>query len=556
MRKKLIPTTARAQARAALITILAAIFLLAPLVLSAQKSDAPAGKEADLSEKNEVKKDEEQAAEQTDEAAQEKKKQRKAGTFTIGEIIVKGESIAHIDQAATTSEVTAEDLQAHGNRTLDETLATVPGVEVVSHQKGIMRVRIRGFDQDKIAILVDGMPLADVYSTDIDISDISVKNISRIYVNRGVSSALYGASGAVGSINIVTKKPEKLFAQGEGEYGIYNNYTFNAAVGGSYKSFYGWVTASVQNSDGFRPSRALDQEERFTWMNRLVRYYVYGASLASMNVPGPLQYLTDTGKWNDTNTRKYNASGKIGYELTDRVEVGVSARFMYGTGNTNTYQNRCLGDYHIETLSWNEPIFNFVIPNQLKKGALVNRSFVWPEKYNFTVSPYLKAQYKMFTLKAQGFYYRNFIKQNGYLDNAHFYSKDASAVQSASAPYLDPFYDYHTYESYGVQVYPSFKFASWNRLSLAGMWRTDTLNAQQSAISSLKSPDIAEFYGTMPFNVGYLKASFITAAIEDEISIKKRLMITLGVSYDAQDYTVHKARDATYTYLYAGRVYR
>ena len=243
------------------------------------------------------------AEEQKENAGEDEEKQkqeRKSGVFTIGEIVVKGESIAHIDEAATTTEVTNRDLKARGNRTLDEALVSVPGVQVEAHQKGHMRVKMRGFDQDKIAILVDGVPVADVYSTDIDISDLTVKNISRIYVNRGVSSALYGASGAIGAINIVTKRPQKLFVQGGGEYGMYNSYTFDAAAGGTYKNFYGWITASVQNSDGYEPSRRLNRRTRLDWFNRLVRYYVYGADPTTMNIPGPFQYLLDTGSWNHT----------------------------------------------------------------------------------------------------------------------------------------------------------------------------------------------------------------------------------------------------------------
>lgn len=484
-------------------------------------------------------------------AAKDAKKIRpERNVFTIGEIVVKSESIAHIDQAATTTELTDKDLKARGNRTLDEAMSTVPGVLVEAHQKGIMRVKIRGFDQDKIAILQDGMPIADVYSTDIDISDISVKNISRIYVNRGVSSALYGSSGAIGAINIVSKKPEKLFAQGGAEYGMYNNYTFDAAVGGPFKNFYGWITGSMQNSDGYHPSRNLDNKTKLHWYNKLIRYYVYGVNPVDMNIPGPYDYFLDTGMWNHSSYRRYNTSGRIGYEYNDLVDVGVSARFNYGTSKTNTYQPRACGDYHIENLSWNEPIYEFSIGKQLKKAGLVNRSFYWPEKYGFTVSPYAKVKYKFFSMKVQGFYSQNYSKQEGYLDNAHIYPKDAAAVTDKDDSFYQPFYDYKTYESYGVQAYPSFRIASWNRLSLAALWRTDELYGQQQAKSWAMSQDIAILYGMSKYKVNYLKASFVTVAIEDEVSIKDRLKLTAGVSYDAQDFMIHKARFADFNYIY------
>ncbi len=469
--------------------------------------------------------------------------------FTIGEIVVKGESIAHIDQAATTTEITERDLKARGNRTLDEAMSTVPGVQVEAHQKGHMRVKIRGFDQDKIAILVDGMPVADVFSTDIDLSDISVKNISRIYVNRGVSSALYGASGAVGAINIVSKKPQKLFARGGVEYGMYNNYTIDAAVGGPFKNFYGWITASVQNSDGWRPSRHLDIGKRLAWTNRLIRYYVYGVSPADINVPGPWQYIFETGKWNHTDFRKYSTLTRFGYEYKDILDVGVSARFTYGSNRTNTYQNRCYSDYKINNLAWGDPVFHFTSGEDIKKAGLANRSFSWPEKYYITVSPYAKINYKFFSIKVQGFYSQNYAKQEGFLDNACLFPKDPAAVIPGAVNY-EPFYDYKTYESYGIQVYPSFRIASWNRLNFAILWRGDEMEGRQQAKSILLSPRIFMEQGMSKYKVNYLKAYFLTVAVEDEISIKDKLKITAGVSYDAQDFLTHKTRHEENSYIY------
>ncbi len=545
--------TTRAKARVVLGTLAAIITFALSLPLFAQKA-VPADEAADkpaVENAEEMKAGTPADVKKDDEVGEGgRRKGGKHGIFTIGEIVVRGESIAHIDEAATSTEVTQKDLKARGNRTLDEALATVPGVQVEGHTKGHQRVKMRGFDQDKIAILVDGVPVADVFSTDIDISDLTVKNISRIYVNRGVSSALYGAAGAAGAINIVSKKPDRPFLHGGGEYGMYNNYLFDVAAGGPWKNFYGWITGSVQNSDGYHPSGSLTRSKRLDWFNRLVRYYVYGANPATMNVPGPWQYLLDSGRWKHFDYRKYNASARVGYELNDRLDVGIAARFNYGSGRTNTYQNRCYGDYKINNLAWGEPVFVFILPKDLKKAALANRSFVWPEKYSFSVSPYLKFRHKIFSVKLQGFYSQTFAKQEGYLDNAHIYAKDPPAVLSKNASYYEPVYDYKTYVSYGVQVYPSVKIASWNRLTMAVLWRGDEIDARQQAKSALWSPNVYMYYGMTKYKVNYLKACFLTVAIEDEISIRDRLRITAGVSYDAQDFVTFKARSEDYRYIY------
>ncbi len=67
-----------------------------------------------------------QPAENTKKAG-EKKESSKAGKekttpFTIGEIVVKAKRIANIENATTTTIVTAEDIEAHADKDLSDTL--------------------------------------------------------------------------------------------------------------------------------------------------------------------------------------------------------------------------------------------------------------------------------------------------------------------------------------------------------------------------------------------------------------------------------------------------
>ncbi len=82
-----------------------------------------------------------------------------------------------------------------------------------------------------VALLLDGIPIADVYEANVDISKIPVMNVSEIIINRGVCSALYGTAGTVGSINVISKKPVDLYGKAGAEYGINGDYTLNMAQG-------------------------------------------------------------------------------------------------------------------------------------------------------------------------------------------------------------------------------------------------------------------------------------------------------------------------------------
>ncbi len=418
----------------------------------------------------------------------------------------------------------------------------MPGVTVERHQKGHVRAKIRGFDQDKIAILVDGIPVIDIYSTDIDLSDIPVMNISRIYVNRGVSSALYGTNGAIGSINVVTRKPTRLFAEVNGEYGQYRNGSVSFAHGAPFKKFYYWITGSFLNSGGIQPSLKLNRAEKFNWYKKFIRSYLYGFNYDQVTMPAQYDYLFDSGKWNHYDYQKYNLSTKIGYEFNKHVDAGIAALFRYGSGRTNTYENNCYSDYKLQNLWWKDPVFQVTGQADVKKAALRNRSFDWPEKYRYTVYPYITIDYDKILVRANVFVSYDYAMQEGYASNNHLYEKEAPAVLPQDSRY-SPTYDFKTYMSYGFNCYPSFRIAEWNRLNLAITWREDRFTEQQSGISYLKSwPIVTAGYGLDKYNVAYLKASFLTIAIEDEINIMERLRISLGISYDAQNFTDFKAR--------------
>jgi outer membrane cobalamin receptor len=156
-----------------------------------------------------------------------------AGVFTLGEIVVKDRAIATIEDASTTTEVTARDIERRSDRVLADSLRMVPGLQVVQHQKGNQEFELRGYAMDRVALLIDGIPITDAYGGNMDIDNIGVENLSKIIITRGASSALYGARSAVGTINMVTQKPEKLFGRVGVEYGQYNNGAINVSQGGS-----------------------------------------------------------------------------------------------------------------------------------------------------------------------------------------------------------------------------------------------------------------------------------------------------------------------------------
>jgi vitamin B12 transporter len=68
-------------------------------------------------------------------------------------------------------------------------------------------INIRGFDTERIAVLIDGVPANSPRSGDFDVSGLNLADVERIEVVYGGSDTKYNVSGALGGvINIITKK--------------------------------------------------------------------------------------------------------------------------------------------------------------------------------------------------------------------------------------------------------------------------------------------------------------------------------------------------------------
>lgn len=491
------------------------------------------------------------ATKEKDADAKEGKKATKA--FEMGEIVVKDRAIANIEDASTTTEITDADIKARGDKTLGDSLVMVPGVQVFTQSKGNTRFNLRGYDQDKVAVFVDGIPINDVYEANFDISQIPVTNVAKIVVNRGVSSALYGTNGAIGSINVVTKQPEQPFAETNIEYGQYENYTLNMAQGAPVGDAYFWITGTLMNSGGYEISQKLDKKERRKWFDKLVRYDLYGQTFAGLSstLESVNDYLNDTGKWNHTEYTKYQIAGKFGYNITDNIEAGVSASYYHNQQKSNTFRHNLFSSYYDDTNEWaNPPGHGYVTADRFGRDAFQNRAFYWPEKYDFTVAPYIKAEFDKLSVRANAFYYKQYTNLEGYGTQDHEYSMFPPSIDDDTTLSAgnDPYQSLWTEQSYGMNIYPSYKIADWNKLNFAVMIRRDSHTEAERAISPLVSPDINAVHGMNTYETKYAAADFLTIAVEDELKPVDGVQVTVGVSYDAQNFTDNKARidDTTY----------
>jgi iron complex outermembrane receptor protein len=142
------------------------------------------------------------------------------------------------------------DIAAIPASSLDEVLATVPGIEVQSRNGFGAQgdILIRGSTFTQVLVLVDGMRLNDPLTAHFNgYIPVTPAEIDRIEILRGAASAMYGADAVGGVINIVTKtfgEPENgTSLHGEMNYGAhqlvgghlgFSNRTGNWTIGSGF----------------------------------------------------------------------------------------------------------------------------------------------------------------------------------------------------------------------------------------------------------------------------------------------------------------------------------
>jgi iron complex outermembrane receptor protein len=109
---------------------------------------------------------------------------------------------------AAVSVIGADQLDLHHATTLDQALRAVPGT-FARRSRGLMdtngSISFRGFPgQRRTMVMVDGLPLNDIYSAEVNLAGIDLNTVERIEVARGPFSSLYGGNAMSGVINVVT----------------------------------------------------------------------------------------------------------------------------------------------------------------------------------------------------------------------------------------------------------------------------------------------------------------------------------------------------------------
>lgn len=126
----------------------------------------------------------------------------------LEEIVVTGtkteKSVRHSPNAVAL--ISAEEMRWNLSESLADVLRNVPGVLVTdAGQAGMKRIRIRGEDSYRVAVLVDGQEITDHRGEGIPLT-LDSSLVKQVEVIRGAGSVLYGPKALGGVVNFITLK--------------------------------------------------------------------------------------------------------------------------------------------------------------------------------------------------------------------------------------------------------------------------------------------------------------------------------------------------------------
>lgn len=169
---------------------------------------------------------------------------------------------------------------------------------------GYSYLSLRGFDQRRISILINGTPQNDAEDQQVywvDLSDIT-SSVESIQIQRGVGTGLYGTSSIGGVINIqtidYTKKNFLNVGVGRGDYNS-NRYSFEYSSGLAQNSMGFYAKFSKTTTDGYRDQSWSDHWSYFVGATKLFKNSSLKMNVYGSPIKNHLAYLGVTKDYLD-----------------------------------------------------------------------------------------------------------------------------------------------------------------------------------------------------------------------------------------------------------------
>ncbi|MBR4353047.1 MAG: TonB-dependent receptor [Bacteroidales bacterium] len=175
---------------------------------------------------------------------------------TIPETVVTATGTQHLlkDVPVQTEVITSKMLENYAGRSLEDILGGLTASFAFNEDDMGSHMQLNGLGNSYILILIDGKRIHGDVGGENDLSLIDPRNIEKIEIVKGASSALYGSDAIAGVINIITRKhrEEGLLLENSTRGGSYLDLRQHNAIGLKYGRFSSLTNFQFQHSDGWQ----------------------------------------------------------------------------------------------------------------------------------------------------------------------------------------------------------------------------------------------------------------------------------------------------------------
>ena len=407
-------------------------------------------------------------------------------------------------------------------------LSEVPGIYSYSdagNGLGYTYLKIRGFDQKRVSVMINGIPLNDPEDHQVywvDMPDF-LSSVHDIQIQRGVGSSIYGANSFGGTVNIQTSDlnlPRQIkLSTGMGSYNT-QKYSFNLNSGLIDNQYAFSARFSKISSDGYRDNSEVDM---WSYYLSAARYTlktstfinVYGgpemthasweaspeSQLRENHRHNPLTYKNSIDNFNQPHYELHHR-----WAMNDKLTWNNSVYYIHGEGYYEGFKsNKKLYDFGYE-------------PFYLPDSSLVERTNLvrqkWVDKDQLGMVSRMDLQHRNGTLT---------FGVDGYLFKSKHWGNVAWAAQlPANASPEDKYYGYKG-DKKAFSLFAHELYRLTENLSLMG-----DLNFQYKTYD-FKQDEYGNFYGISrhAYNVDY---NFFSPKFGVNYNINKNLNIFTNIS--------------------------
>ena len=256
--------------------------------------------------------------------------------------------------------VTSGEIAARRLQLLDQALNTTPGLYAFrgkGAQDTNAGIGMRGFSgrgsgQSRVLVLVDGQPVNDSYTGQVNWATLPIEEVERVEVLRGSSSALYGGNAMGGVVNILTKPVTKRQAEIYGQFGNQSTARYGARVADRFWNRLGVSLAYDRLQSGGYPSQFVMSAGSAA----------SGGTLVTGAQPAPTTSGTPTfllGKAGDNWWNQHSLRARADYTIDRRTAAYVQyqrQRSGYGYDQYESYLRTAAGapfDSGTASFTWN-----------------------------------------------------------------------------------------------------------------------------------------------------------------------------------------------------------